>query len=97
MVILCVFLLSLGFFVAMCRGIYDNSVGFRRVVDFLQGLYALSAVVWLIIEWIKYGWAGAFGVLLVMGLPMVVCGFFWNLSGKTERNVTVVDAKDADK
>jgi len=95
-------LFCLGCLVAMYKGLYKVSKAFRAIAGFLQGVYALAAVVWLIVEWIKYGWAGAFGVLLVMTLPLIVFDFIGLLIDDDKHDLKVSveldgSPKDAEK
>ena len=88
-------LIALCCLVASFKGLYEESKIFRAIVDFLQAIYVITMVVWLIVEWFKYGWwEGAFFVLLIMGTPLAVCGFIWDfIPDKQGRDVRVKEAK----
>jgi hypothetical protein len=66
-------------FIAGCKGLCESSVVFRKIGEVFRGLYALTMIVWYVVEWVKTDWYTALWVVWLMGIPWVVCGFIWDV------------------
>jgi len=75
-----------------CRAFVGKSVKVFNVIhDIFKGAYCLTMLVWFVVEWVRSGFGTAFGVMVIMGIPLFIFSFVF---GEAEGGWTRREWKD---